>query len=163
MYRNHESISETQKQEETRHIIEYPGLVDTVQLSAARLLDLQGSLEADSFEAFIGTQEEDSHEQIMHAIGERFDDSLISFVTAVLIGRRNQKVIILANNEDGFNGHLPWQPKLEQHVRKLQVHKILPEAQLHVERYSSEVESVESLTEQAQSFALETSSIFNRA
>ena len=115
-------MSETYTHEPPRHIIDYPHLVDTVQLSAARLLDIDKSLDSATFAEVLSHHKPEDRERIIQQVGARFDDALISFVTASSIARRNQDVLMLAAASEGFDGHLPWEPRLTAHVENLKNH-----------------------------------------
>lgn len=155
MYRHYESFTEKETPKTTPHIIEYPGLLDTAQLSAARLIDVPGSLQKNSFAEVLADIDEEDREQVLRDVGAGFDDALLNFVTATLIGRRNQEVIILAEESEGINGYLPWEPKLKERVELLKRANVLHIYDLRVERYSSKAQTVEELTAQAQTVALD--------
>jgi hypothetical protein len=149
-----ESTPETQTHAREPHIIEYSNLMDVVQLSAARLNDVPGSIQANSFAEVLEKNDEATHERIRCDVGVRFDDSLLSFVTASIINRRHQDIVILAEATAGFEGYLPWEDKLQAHIHKLQQHGMLAGIALRVERYSLSDESIETLTRDAQDTAI---------
>ena len=155
MDRQYEALPETQTAETTPYIIEYPGLLDTAQLSAARLIDVPGSLQKNTFAEVLATINDEDREQVLRDVGAEFDNALLSFVTATLIGRKNQGVIILAEASEGIDGYLPWEPKLLERIALLKNNGVLQISELRVERYSSEIPSIEELTVQAQSLATE--------
>ena len=128
-----------------RRIIEYPALVNAVQLNVARLLDMQGSLEAKTFNEVLSHYTEEEHERIIVQIGGQFDEALIQFVTGSIIGRRNHTTIILAEQSEGLTGHLPWEPKLSSHIEKLKNKGLLQEVEVAVERYSNDYTDIKSL------------------
>jgi len=138
-----ESIPETQTHAKEPHIIEYSTLMDVVQLSAARLNDVPGSIQANSFAEVLAKNDEATHERIRCDVGVRFDDSLLSFVTASIINRRHQDIVILAEATAGFEGYLPWEDKLQAHIHKLQQHGMLAGIALRVERYSIDDAAIE--------------------
>lgn len=149
-------MSEIYTHEPARHIIDYPHLVDTAQLSAARPLDIEKSLDVDTFAEVLAHHQPQDHERIIQQVGERFDDALISFVTASIIGRRDQDVVILADASEGFNGHLPWEPRLAAHVENLKNHGHLQTVNIWVERFSTDDHDIQALTEAARELAVET-------
>jgi hypothetical protein len=154
MERHYELNSKAEPSEINTHIIDYSSLVDTVQLSTARLLDIPGALEAESFAKLIAPLSPENREHTIWEVGGHFDQSFISFVTASLIARRHHRVIILAEESEGINGGLPWEPKLEQHIQALKENGHLRTVELTVERYSTAtVAEIETLTEQAQALA----------
>jgi len=145
------------------HIIEYPRLMDTAQLSAARLADIHGSIQAHSFAEILSQHDESEHDRITCEVGARFDDALINFVTASLIGRRNQDVVILAEASEGINGYFPWEPLLHERVETLHAHGILTTVNVRVERYSTDDQDIQALTEEAQALAIETTPEYHHA
>lgn len=147
------SLPETQTLETTPHVIEYSKLVESLQLSAARLLHIRGSLEALSFTELLLQHNENEREEITRKVGAEFDQALISYVTALLVGRRNRKLVIQAENSDGINGYLPWESPLEEHLNALRTNGILQDATVHVERPPVHNEIVETLTHDAQALA----------
>lgn len=155
MHPEFESNTNIQTSEKSAHIIDYPGLLNTVQLSAARLKDIPGSIEAESFADVLASRTEEERQHIIWEVGSQFDDALISYVTAILIHKRHERVIILANATEGINGGFPWQPKLEQHVQNLQAHGHLPGVELSVERYTTDDKAIEQLTQEARLLAAE--------
>ncbi|MGV9002085.1 MAG: hypothetical protein ACOH18_03995 [Candidatus Saccharimonadaceae bacterium] len=148
--------TETGSAETNTRIIDYSRLVDTIELSTARSLDIKGSFEADNFAHILKDKTAQEREAIVREVGGRFDDALINFVTATLIARRYQRVVILAEASEGINGGLPWQPKLEEHLRNLKQEGMLQDTQLVVERYSTNDQAIKQLTDEAQALALET-------
>lgn len=137
------------------HIIDYSKLVDSVQLSVARILDMPGAFDADNFTTFLESKPSDEHERIICEVGGQFDEVLINFVIAALISNRS-RLVILAKASEGINGGLPWQPKLEQHLQHLKGQGQLQGAQLTVERYSIDDQTIEQATEEARAAELET-------
>jgi len=157
------SMSETYTHEPPRHIIDYPHLVDTAQLSAARLLDIDKSLDSATFAEVLSHHKPEDRERIIQQVGARFDDALISFVTASIIGRRNQDVLILADASEGFDGHLPWEPRLTAHVENLKNHGHLQTVDVWVERSSTDDQDIQALTEAARELAVETTPEYHPA
>jgi hypothetical protein len=154
MDRPNELNSETESSQTNTRVIDYSSLVDTIQLSGARLLDIQGALEAESFAKLIAPLSPEDRERTIWEVGGHFDQAFISFVTASLIGQRYQRVVILAEESEGVNGGLPWEPKLAQHLQGLKENGHLRNVELSVERYSAaSTEEIETLTEQAQALA----------
>jgi len=149
-------MSETYTHEPQRHIIDYPHLVDTASLSAARLLDIEKSLELSTFAEVLAYHPPEDLERIIQKVGEKFDDALISFVTAAIIGRRDQDVVILADASEGFDGHLPWEPRLAAHVENLKNHGMLKTVNVWVERFSTDDHDIQVLTDEARALAVET-------
>ena len=149
-------MSEIYTHEPTRHIIDYPHLVDTAQLSAARLLDIEKSLEVDTFAEVLAHHKPEDHESIIQAVGGRFDDALINFVVAAMIGRRNQDVVIIADASEGFDGYLPWEPQLTARVENLKNHGLLKTVNIWVERFSTDDHDIQVLTDEARELAVET-------
>jgi len=76
-----------------------------------------------------------------------------------MIKQGRGRVIILAEASEGVNGSLPWQPKLEQHLRDIRDHGHLRSVQLQVERYSTSDSDIKSLTQAAEALALESTPI----
>jgi hypothetical protein len=147
------SLPETQTLETTPRVIEYSKLVESLQLSAARLLHVRGSLEANSFTEVLLQHDENEREEITCKVGAEFDQELVNYVTALLIGGRNRNIVIKAANSDGINGHLPWESPLRTHLATLQENGILCDATVRVERPPTQDELVEALTHDAQAFA----------
>lgn len=133
-----------------RQIVEYPTLVDTVQLSVARTHDIEGSLNATTFSDIIAHKSDSEREAIINEIGRDFDDALVQFVVGSLTGRRNHEMIILADSAEGFNGHLPWESRLLGHIVLLQQHGLLTSVSVQVERYSTNYSDIKNLVDQAQ-------------
>jgi len=130
-----------------RHIVEYSTLVNTVQLSVARKLDVEGSFTARDFESLLTYRTDQDRENIINEVGGHFDDALIQFVVGSLTGRRNHETIILAEENEGVQGHLPWESKLLAHIALLQSNGLLPDVRLQVERYSSDYTTIEPLSD----------------
>ncbi len=139
-----------------RHIVEYPTLVNTVQLSVARRLDIEGSFAANDFESILTYLTDQDRESITNEVGLHFDDALIQFVIGSLTGRRNHETIILAEESEGVQGHLPWESKLLAHIALLQSNGLLPDVRLQVERYSSSYTTIEQLSDHLSATADET-------
>lgn len=123
------------KSELDPYIMEYPALMDTAQLSAARLSDIEGSIEARSFAAVLEAHDVTTHEEIITTVGARFDDALINFVVAAVIGRRNQEVVIRAEASEGLDGYFPWEEPLLRRIELLATRGLTRHAQLRIERY----------------------------
>jgi hypothetical protein len=117
------------------HIIEYSELVNTVQLSVSRLLDIEGSIEAETFQQVQETVPL-HQEQLMDEIGAHFDEALVNFVVAALVSRRGP-VIIRAEAHEGLDGWLPWEKKLLERVDILAAAGLVRQAQLRIERYAT--------------------------
>lgn len=150
----YELTSNTEPSEIHTHFIDYSSLVDTVQLSTARLLDIPGAMGARSFAEILADKTPDDRERIIWEVGGHFDEELISFVAASLIRRRHQQIVILADESEGINGNFPWEPKLKKHIRMLKDEGILNAREPEVVRYSTTPNvDIENTTEQAQSVA----------
>lgn len=147
------SLPETKTLEPTPHVLEYSNLVESLQLSAARLINVRGALEAPSFKELLLHHEEHEREAIAQRVGAEFDQTLVNYVTALLIGRRNRTVIIQAEETAGINGHLPWEAPLQNHLESLRANGILQDATVRVERPPTHDEMVESFTQEAQAIA----------
>lgn len=132
-----------------RRIVEYPSLVDTVQLSAARKLGVQGSIAAKSFEQLLLHKDAIAREALIDSAGSLFDNELINFVVGSIIGGKFRETIILAEESEGIEGHLPWEAPLLKRVSQLQ-EKGGPLAgmEVRVERYSDNYSTVEELSSQ---------------
>lgn len=148
-----ESTPSTQTPEKSPYIIEYPGLVDVVQLSVARNLNVRGALEATRFSDVLSQHDASDRQEIIREVGAGFDQALIQFVTASLIGRGRQDVVILADASDGVEGSFPWESKLHAHLEALQNNGVFRTTTLHVERYTTDDETIATLTENAQALA----------
>lgn len=131
-----------------RRIVEYPSLVDTVQLSAARRLSLNEAFAVKSFEQLLLHKEDEEQQEIISAVGARFDEDLINFVVGSIINRSNHEMIILAKDTDGVEGHLHWEAPLLGRIALLQEHGLLHSVKVHVERYSDDYETVADLVAQ---------------
>ena len=147
------SLPETETLETTPRVIEYSKLVDSLQLSAARLLDVRGSLDAINFTEVLLKHDESEREEITCRVGAEFDQALIHYVTALLIGHRNREIVIQAESSDGINGHLPWESPLQAHLETLRTNGTLPNATVRVERPPANDTVVKSLTHDAQALA----------
>lgn len=132
-----------------RRIVEYPSLVDTVQLSAARKIGIQDSIAAKSFEQLLLHKDDIAREALIDGVGSRFDDELISFVVGSMIGGKFRETIILAEESEGIEGHLPWEAPLLERVSQLQKKGgLLAGMEVRVERYSDNYSTVEELSSQ---------------
>jgi len=136
MVRNTEQLTLVQTQEVQQPlVIEYASLVDTIQLSVARQIDVPGALGATSFQDVLTTTADERKHEIICEIGQRFDEALITFVMAAMIGRRHH-IVIIADTEDGIGGYLPWQVPLAQRIAQAEENKILTGIDVRVERVS---------------------------
>lgn len=140
-------------------IIEYPDLVDVVQLSIARRLDIEGSLESSTYSALHVEMSDDQRALLQEHLPHRFDEELVGFVTASLVGNRHRQVIIIAEASEGFNGFLPWESRLHERSQLLQRNRLAP-IPPRVERYSTDDAAIERLTEIAQAEALPQRTVF---
>lgn len=132
---NHETATFPIKNTDDPYIIEYPDLMDTAQLSAARLQDIDGALEAQTFADVLEAHDPATREQICTTVGAYFDEALINFVTAAVIGRRHQEVVIRAEASEGLDGYFPWEDRLLARVEVLAARGITRSRQLRIERY----------------------------
>lgn len=147
-------VPATQKLETVPRVIEYSRLVECLQLSAARLLNIQGSLEARSFAEILIQHTEAERDQIVRDVGAEFDRGLINYVTVLLIAsRHNRNIVIQADDTDGIGGFLPWEAPLQTHLEDLRKSGTLRNATVRVERSSAEDEAVATLTHNAQMLA----------
>lgn len=147
-------IPATQKLETAPHVIEYSKLVACIQLSAARLLNLRGSLEATSFAEVLVQHTDTERDQIIRNVGAEFDQGLINYVTTLLItSRHNRNIIIQAESTEGIDGHLPWVLPLQTHLEDLRASGTLRDATVQIERISAKDEMVATLTHEAQTLA----------
>lgn len=135
MDRTHEPVPHIHTPETAPRIIEYPALVDAVQLSAARLLDVDGSLAAREFSELLAQHPPDQQADILRDIEPRFDEALLSFVTAALVAEHHRALVILAHEAEGFNGHLPWEGVLRERAAALQRNG-LAAGGVRIERYT---------------------------
>lgn len=131
-----------------RRIVEYPSLVDIVQLSAARKLGIQGSIAAKSFDQLLLHKDDIAREALTDSVGSRFDEELINFVVGSIIGKKSHETIILAEESEGIEGHLPWETPLLNRISQLQKNGLLNGIEVRVERYSDNYSTVEELTSQ---------------
>ena len=148
MHPEFESNIDIQTSEKTTHFIDYSELMNAVQISSAVYLDVKGAQDAKSFSEILSNYNEEERGRVIWDVGGRFDDALLDYVTAILIHKHHERVIILAKASEGIDGYLPWQPKLENHVRKLQTHGMLPGVELSVERYTTDDKAIEQLTQE---------------
>ncbi|MCD8561527.1 hypothetical protein LRY29_00405 [Candidatus Saccharibacteria bacterium] len=135
MDRTYEPVAHIHTPETAPRIIEYPALVDAVQLSVARLLDIDGSLAAREFSELLVQHSPDRQSDILREIEPHFDQALLSFVTAALVAEHHRTVIILAHEAEGFNGHLPWEGVLRERAAALQRNG-LAAGGVRIERYT---------------------------
>lgn len=131
---DHLETHTSNRPESSIRTLDYPALVDTVQLSITRLLDIEGSIEATSFEE-VQASIPPHQEHLMDRIGERFDEALISFVTAALVGRR-QPIVIRVESSEGFDGWLPWEEKLIARADVLAKAGLTGQSRVHIERFT---------------------------
>ena len=157
MNQRYEATPKPESSTQSARILDYHLLVDAVQLSTARLLDIDGAQQAHNFNQVLEGKTPEERQRIICEVGARFDDELIKLVTVSLIAHRSERMVILADSHEGVDGTLPWQPKLEQHIEALRESGSLQKADVQVERYASS--DIESLTQQAQALALETAPI----
>lgn len=116
-------------------VIEYAPLVTAIQLSVARELNVPGALDAQySLSQILDSNTAEEKHKIECEIGLRFDEALINFVVSAIIRRRNRSVIIIAGQDEGIDGFLPWQKPLAQRVMALTKAHALSGITLRVER-----------------------------
>lgn len=143
--------------------IEYAGLLNTIQLSIARTLNLPKATEAQSFTEILDeVNDEEEKQRIVNEVGSRFDQHLIHFVTACLVARR-EPIAILAEESEGIGGYLPWVQPLMDHLDLLRERGILNAPDVRVVRYAARAnsddtqedieETIKALSEQAQLLA----------
>jgi hypothetical protein len=173
MDRHHELPAEKQTPELPPCIIDYSGLIDVVQLSVARELDLPGAIGvpqvtkdkeiiknegAKSFAQLIEPLDEKTRTEYICEVGQRFDNTLVNFVSAALIRHQKHGIVILAEEDDGIDGFLPWEDKLSRRIDTLKERGTFdPRAFVRVERYkSSEKDRVEEAYRKLGSQALVT-------
>jgi len=134
-FENKNTVVNSETNQES-HILDYPTLVDTVKVSLARQIDIPGSLDAKTFHDVLLPFSYEQRNYIEHAVGERFDDELIYYLTCRMMIEENRSFTIMAEDEDGFNGYLPWQTKLEEAMNYLNNSGELSGAHVAVERYT---------------------------
>lgn len=135
---SHETATFSIKNTVDPYIIEYPALMDTAQLSAARLHDIDGALEAATFSEVLEAHDPATQERIRMTVGASFDEALINFVTAAVIARRHQDIVIRAEASEGLAGYFPWEHQLLERVEVLAAQGITRSRQLRIERYAAE-------------------------
>lgn len=135
-------------------VIEYADLLDAVQLSVSRLIHLPGAMEAHSFTEVMSRYDDFERRRIDNEVGARFDQELINFVRCAMIGQR-RPLIIRAEQQEGLDGHLPWEEPLQTHLASLREKSTIKIAPVIIERYKSadHDQNVAILTEQAKLFA----------
>lgn len=136
-------------------VIEYPDLVDTIQLSVARQIGLPGALEASSLDTVLITLSNEERHEVICQIGQQFDEALINFVMATMINRRNRSLIIVADKSEGIDGYLPWQEPLKQRIATVEASNTLTGLNVSVERPSKVDETASELSKYALSQTLE--------
>lgn len=136
-YKETNTVVETQTASTSPRIIEYAGLMNIVQLSIARQLDMPGAHDAEQFTEVLAQQSSDERERTICEVGQHYDEALVSFITGSLIARRQRDIIILAEASEGIEGYFPWQDKLEQRLQNCQAHGVLQGAQVRVERFQT--------------------------
>jgi len=131
-------------------VIEYADLVDTIQLSVARQIDIPGALEAQSLEEVLATKTGEEKEKIICEIGLHFDEALMHFVISAMIGRRKRSIVIIADPNDGVgDGYLPWEESLAQRIAEAEDNGILTGVDVRVERVSKIIEMAPELGNRA--------------
>jgi len=134
---NTEEIDQpTEEVDQPTCILEYSELMDTAQLSAARLVDIPGAVYKNSFAEIIAGVDENEREQIIQKVGAEYDKAFVDYVSATIAAYSNRHVIILAESSEGINGYFPWQEKLHERVNFLIGKKVLNIISLSVERYT---------------------------
>lgn len=118
-------------------VIEYADLVDTVQLSVARQIGIEGSCEASTVDAMLSPFDTDTKHDVLCDIGRHFDDALVDFVIAAVIAKRKRPIIIIADETEGIDGYLPWQTQLESRIAHNEMNGLLSGAQVRIERTST--------------------------
>ncbi len=96
--------------------IDYDQIVETVQLSIARQLGIAGALKAKSFQECMAPYSAEDQQQIICDVGSRFDDELITLLTALAAFKR-QPIVITAGKDAGIDGYLFWEDKLAKHIQ----------------------------------------------
>lgn len=153
MARYNESLPKTEIPENKPHIIEYPGLVEAVQLSVARLMDIPGAAGARSFSEILEKRSQEAREKLICEVGGGFDQQLIAFVTSTLIDKNRRNIVIRADESEGVDGYLPWERALSSHLKRCRENGYFTDASVSVERYSAIDDELEELVEQAQILA----------
>lgn len=91
------------------------GLMDLVQRSIARTLDLQGADKAATFAEILDNYPDPAKKQEqIEKVGAEFDEALINFVIASMVATKRRNGVIRASNDEGFNGVLLWESKLDE-------------------------------------------------
>lgn len=161
MFQHYESTPTPESTTQTNRVIDYPHLVTAVQVSIARLLDVDGALRAHDFEEVLEGKTSEERQRIVCEVGARFDDELVQLVTVSLINARHGRTIILAEAHEGVDGVLPWQPKLERHLQALRDNGTLRDTQVQVERYTAN--DIELPTQPDEARTVQQIPIFNKA
>lgn len=119
MGEKYESQTVIKTPENSDTVLEYSGLVNTVQLSLARLLSIPGSFETQSFNELIAPHTPEKQYEMICEVGARFDDALVDFVVCALIATKQQRLVIKTNEPSNDGGHMPWEPKLQDRIELL--------------------------------------------
>lgn len=130
-----QTLIPTQKQEAQQPlVIEYADLVNTIQLSVARQINLPGALEAESLGEVLITATDAERNSVICEIGQHFDEALINFVMCAVIARHKRQVIITADEHEGINGYLPWEEQLARRIAEAKENNTLSNVDVRVER-----------------------------
>lgn len=122
---------------EEPNVVQYDGpngLVETVQLSIAKRLDLLGSEQAESFSDILKQYDSVEKQRAVEQVGAEFDHELINFVVCSLIPKHDRHLVIQAEVESGVNGILPWEQRLQERISRCALNGTMSGVKVEVER-----------------------------
>lgn len=154
MSQHYESLPTAESSPQNHQKYEYSKVVDAVRLSVARLLDIEGALQAHSFMEVLEDKSPEQQERIVCDVGVQFDQALIDFITVSLVAHPRRNIIIMTEEHEGVGeGHaLPWKDRLDEHLSSLRNNGIInKQASVELRRYTAN--EIEPLTNQAKALA----------
>ncbi len=130
------------------------GLMDLIQRSVARTLDLRGADQAKTFVEILDNYPDPAERQRkIEEVGGQFDEALVNFVACSMLASRRPKTIIRASSSEGFDGYLPWQTTLDERLKAMADYG-LQGLQVVVERFTPDTDNVLTIPTQRKSNGL---------
>lgn len=117
------------------------GLLDLIQRSVARSINLSGANEAKTFDEVLAEYPDQAERQRkIEQVGAEFDEALVNFVVSSMIATKRRHAIIRASVKEGLDGYLPWKALLDEQVQILGG-SVLKGLHIEVERYEPDIDS----------------------
>lgn len=118
------------------------GLMDLIQRSIARSINLNGANDAKTFDEVLAEYPDQTERQRkIEQVGAEFDEALVNFVVSSMIATKRRHAIIRASTKEGLGpeGYLPWKDVLDERVRALTDYT-LKGLKIDVERFEPDID-----------------------